>query len=122
MSLRRSLGVLAACLVLVLAHVALVRLMAEGGVAHVLLGAGNAMPPLGAALLAVTHVVVRLLAVVVVPGAALAAVASIAAHTLVGPVAVAAPSEPQRGGGSRSGAGSSVAGATGTSIGGRGTK
>jgi len=109
MSLRRSVGVLAACLALGLVHLAIVRAMAEGGVAHVLLGAGNAMPPLGAALLAVVHVVVRLAVVVVAPGAALAAVASLVAHGLVGA-------------GSSSGAGTSVAGGAGTTIGGRGTK
>lgn len=69
---------LASLIVLVAQHV-LVRAMAHGHVAHVLLGAGNAPPPADAAALAVGLVVVRLLAVLLVPGLLLAAAAEIAA-------------------------------------------
>jgi hypothetical protein len=77
--------VLLVALAVVVVHVLLVRAMAHGHVAHVLLGSGNAAPPVGAALLAVSLVVIRLLAVVVAPGALLAALASLVAHALVGP-------------------------------------
>lgn len=66
-------------------HAVLVRVMAHGHVAHVLLGASSAAPPLGAASLAVALVVVRLVAMVLVPGILLAAAAQIVAHVLVGP-------------------------------------
>jgi hypothetical protein len=84
-TLRRAIVVAVLALVTLVLHLVLVRAMAHGHVAHVLLGAGNAAPPLGAAGLAVTLVVVRLGAVVVVPGALLAAAASLVAHVLVGP-------------------------------------
>ncbi len=63
----------------------LVRAMAHGHVAHVLLGAGNAPPPAGAAALAIGLVIVRLLAVMLVPGFLLAAAAEVFAYLLVGP-------------------------------------
>ena len=85
MSRRRAVVVIALSLVTLLVHVVLVRLMAHGHVAHVLLGAGNAAPPIGAALLAISLVLVRLAAVVLVPGALLAAAASLLAHVLLGP-------------------------------------
>lgn len=103
-------------LITLIVHVLLVRLMAHGHVAHVLLGAGNAAPPVGAALLAISLVLVRLAAVVLVPGLLLASIVSLLAQWL--------------GTGTSSGAGSSelagsgaapVAG-TGASIDGRGTK
>jgi hypothetical protein len=75
---------LVALAVLVL-HAFLVRAMAHGHVAHVLLGSGNAAPPLGAALLAVSLVVARVAAVVLVPGALLASLASLVAHVVLGP-------------------------------------
>lgn len=71
-----------ACLVL---HHVLLRAMAHGHVAHVLLGAGNAPPPASAAAVAISLVVVRFLTVIVVPGLLLAAAAEIAAYVLVGP-------------------------------------
>lgn len=85
MNRRSSLRLVFVALVFVVLHALLVRWMAHGHVAHVLLGAGNAAPPLGAALLAVALVVVRVVAVVVVPGALLAALASLIAHVLLGP-------------------------------------
>ena len=114
MSPRRAVLTIVTALATLLGHLLLVRAMAHGHVAHVLLGAGNATPPLGAALLAVALVLVRLAAVVLVPGLLLASVVSLLAHWL--------------GTGTTSGAGSSElagsGGATGTgaSIDGRGTK
>jgi len=87
MSRRRAVIVGAAALVLLLLHVVLVRAMAHGHVAHVLLGSGNAAPPIGAAVLAVSLVAVRFLALVVAPGALLASLVSLVAHALVGPKA-----------------------------------
>jgi hypothetical protein len=84
-SRRRAVAVLGLVVVTLLAHEALVRAMAHGHVAHVLLGSGNASPPLGAAAMAVSLVVVRLLAIVVAPGAVLAALVSLLAHRLAGP-------------------------------------
>ena len=55
MTLRRSIVVLASSASIALVHLVLVRAMAEGHVAHVLLGAGNGPPPVGAALLAVLY-------------------------------------------------------------------
>ncbi|MBX3261917.1 MAG: hypothetical protein KIS78_34330 [Labilithrix sp.] len=66
-------------------HHVLLRAMAHGHVAHVLLGAGNAAPPAGAAALAIALVVVRFVLVMLVPGFLLAAAAEIAAYLLVGP-------------------------------------
>jgi hypothetical protein len=66
-------------------HWVLVRAMAHGHVAHVLLGSGNAPPPAGAAALAISLVVVRFVAVMLVPGLLLAAAAEIIAYLLVGP-------------------------------------
>lgn len=129
MTLRRSVIVLVGSAVLALLHVVLVRAMAEGHVAHVLLGAGNGAPPLGAALLAILLVVVRFLTIVVVPGAALAAVASIAAHLFVGPArrgegrqgAIDEASKESSGKSSSDGAGLSVSAGAGTTMGGRAT-
>lgn len=71
-----------ACLVL---HHVLLRAMAHGHVAHVLLGAGNTPPPASAAAVAIALLVVRFLTVIVVPGLLLAAAAEVAAYLLVGP-------------------------------------
>jgi hypothetical protein len=87
-SRRHALVVLGLVVVTLLAHEALVRAMAHGHVAHVLLGSGNTSPPLGAAAMAVSLIVVRLLAIVVAPGAVLAALVSLLAHRLAGPPAV----------------------------------
>lgn len=120
MKRRRALVVAALSVVVLVIHLVLVRAMAHGHVAHVLLGAGNAAPPLGAAALAVSLVVVRLVALVLAPGLLLASVASLVAHVLVGP-----PPPPPRGGGDHSGtssgAGTSLADGTGISIEGRAT-
>ncbi len=127
MTLRRSVTVLVVSAALALIHLLLVRAMAEGHVAHVLLGAGNGVPPIGAALLAVVLVIVRFLAVVVAPGAALAALASIAAHYFVGPLDGSAQGVggPASSGGSdknsSDGAARSVSTGAGTSIDGRAT-
>lgn len=85
MSRRRAIVVAGLALATIVLHLVLVRAMAHGHIAHVLLGSGNAAPPLGAALLAVSLVVVRFVAIVVTPGALLAAGASLLAHTLMGP-------------------------------------
>lgn len=129
MTLRRSVLVLVGSAVIALLHVVLVRAMAEGHVAHVLLGAGNGAPPLGAALLAILLVVVRFLTIVVVPGAALAAVASIAAHLFVGPArrsdvrqgGIDEASKDSSGKNSSDGAGLSVSVGAGTTMDGRAT-
>lgn len=122
MTRRRAIVVAVLALLTVGLHAILVRSMAHGHVAHVLLGSGNAAPPLGAALLAVSLVLVRFGAVVVSPGALLAAGASLLAHVLVGP--------PRGGGdpdvraqrdGAPDGAGTSEGAASGTSSG-TGTK
>ncbi len=115
MSPRRALVVLAGSLVTLLGHLVLVRLMAHGHVAHVLLGSGNGAPPISAALLAVTLVLLRFAAVVLVPGAILAALASLLAEL----------QSPGTGITSGTGTSSGVAGSgagTGASIEGRGTK
>ena len=105
MSRRRAIIVLALAIATMLIHALLVRLMAHGHVAHVLLGSGNAAPPVGAALLALALVVVRFAAIVVGPGAVLASVTSLVAHALVGPK------------GSGGGYGDDAAGGTGTNSG-----
>jgi hypothetical protein len=118
MKRRRALVVAALSVVVLVIHLVLVRAMAHGHVAHVLLGAGNAAPPLGAAALAVSLVVVRLVALVLAPGLLLASVASLLAHVLVG------PPRPRGGGdhsGTSSGAGTSLAEGAGISIEGRAT-
>ena len=131
MSRRRAFIVVGLSLAVIVVHFVLVRLMAHGHVAHVLLGSGNAAPPLGAALLAVTLVLARLGAIVVAPGALLASAASLVAH------AVAGPKDGYRDGGGAgdgsgtssgtgmksapSGSGSAVAEGTGLSIEGRAT-
>jgi hypothetical protein len=117
-SRRRALHVIAVASAIVAVHLVLVRAMAHGHVAHVLLGAGNAAPPAGAALLALSLVLVRFAAMVLVPGAVLAATASLIAQLV----------RAQRPGtGTSSGAGTSSddagsANGAGASIDGRGTK
>jgi hypothetical protein len=97
MTRRRAIVVAALAFVTLALHVVLVRAMAHGHVAHVLLGSGNSSPPIGPAALAISLVVVRVCAVVVSPGALLAAAASLLAHAIVGP--------PRGGSGQRSGTG-----------------
>lgn len=82
---KRPLAFLAISFASLLLHHVLLRAMAHGHVAHVLLGAGNAPPPASAAAVAISLVVIRFLTVVVVPGLLLAAAAEIAAYLLVGP-------------------------------------
>ena len=106
--------------ILIVAHAVLVRAMAHGHVAHVLLGSGNASPPIGAALLAIALVLVRLITILGVPGLLFAAVADVLAYVLVGP-----PKKENQGTVSSGGAGSSpeiAEEATGTSIGTRGVE
>ncbi len=118
MNRRRALITLALSVLTLVLDLVLVRAMAHGHVAHVLLGSGNAAPPLGAAALAIALVLVRLGAVVLAPGLLLASLVSLLAHVLVGP---------QGGGGGHrgtsmsSGAGSSADGGAGMSIEGRAT-
>ncbi len=90
---RRSIGILCASLAVLALHELLVRAMAHGHVAHVLLGAGSSPPPLAAALLAIALVVVRLLAIVVVPGALLMAAVGFAAHHLSGSYSIGTSDE-----------------------------
>ena len=85
MSRRRAIVVAVLALATLVLHLVLVRAMAHGHVAHVLLGSGNTAPPIGAALLAVSLVLVRFVAIVIAPGALLAAGASLAAHAIMGP-------------------------------------
>jgi hypothetical protein len=84
-SRRRAIIVAAASLATLVLHLLLVRAMAHGHVAHVLLGSGSALPPIGAALLATALVLVRFAAIVIAPGALLASAASLLAHAVMGP-------------------------------------
>jgi hypothetical protein len=84
-SRRRAVIVGLLAIATMLLHALLVRIMAHGHIAHVLLGSGNQTPPIGAALLAIALVVGRFAAVVVGPGVLLASLTSIVAHALVGP-------------------------------------
>ncbi len=112
MNKRRALTVIAVSIGAILIDLVLVRLMAHGHVAHVLLGAGSSAPPIGPALLAIALVIARLAAIVIAPGALLAALASLVAHVAVGPEAG------DGGGGAvvvdQRGAGSSISSGTGT--------
>lgn len=121
MNRRRALVTLALSLVTLVLHVVLVRVMAHGHIAHVLLGSGNAAPPLGAAVLAISLVLVRLGAVVVAPGLLLASLVSLAAHALVGPPRAGGTHGDGAAVGKSSGAGSSVEDGTGMSMEGRAT-
>ncbi|MDB4938369.1 MAG: hypothetical protein JWP87_5341 [Labilithrix sp.] len=114
MSVRRATTVAVLAIAVCIAHVLLVRAMAHGHVAHVLLGSGNTRPPIGAALLAISLVVVRVVAVVIAPGALLASLVSFVAHVLVGP---------PRSGGQREGAvsGTGTSSGTGTKPEGKGS-
>lgn len=85
MSRLRAINVGVLALAVMVIHLVLLRLMAHGHVAHVLLGSGNALPPIGAALLALSLVVARFVAIVIAPGAVLASLTSLVAHALVGP-------------------------------------
>lgn len=107
MSRRRAIVVAALALGVVLLHLVLVRLMAHGHVAHVLLGAGNSVPPIGAAGLAIGLVMARFAAIVIAPGALMASGVSLLAHAVVGP-------KGEDGGGYRGGGGG---GGSGTSSG-----
>jgi len=122
MTQRRAIVVALLAVVSLVLHAVLVRAMAHGHVAHVLLGAGNAAPPLGAAVLAVSLVVMRFGAVVVAPGALLAAAASLVAHALVGPPRGGASGAPDQRGGAPEAApdaeGSGTSSGTGTKPGG----
>lgn len=118
MSKRRSVVLLVLSAIVLVAHEIVLVVASEAHVAHQLLGAGNnGSPPIGAAALAVALLVLRLVAIVLVPGAVLASLASVFAHIAIGPI------DRQResaGKGTSSGAGTSVAEGTGTSIEARG--
>jgi hypothetical protein len=79
-SVRRSTVVLGGGLVLLALHELVLAIAAHARVAHALLGAGNGPPPVGPAALAIALVVIRLAAIVLLPGAVLAALASLVAH------------------------------------------
>lgn len=70
-----------------LLHHVVVRVMAHGHIAHLLLlSSGTATPPPRAAAVAVGLVIGRFVSVMLVPGLLLAATAELAAYLLVGPV------------------------------------
>lgn len=66
-------------------HHVLLRAMAHGHTAHVLLAAGSTVPPAGASTLAAALVLTRFVTVMLAPGLLLAAAAEIVAYLLVGP-------------------------------------
>lgn len=68
--------------ILLIAYLVLVRVMAHGHIAHVLLGGGASA---GTTAIAVSLVVVRFITVILVPGLMLAAFAELLAYVLVGP-------------------------------------
>jgi hypothetical protein len=68
--------------VLLISYLVLVRVMAHGKIAHVLLGGGASS---GDTAIAITLVIVRFVTVVLVPGLVLASFAELAAYVLVGP-------------------------------------
>jgi len=92
---RRPLVLAIVSAVLLVAYFILVRAMAHGHVAHVLLGAGNGSIPTGAAALAIGLVVVRFVLVIFAPGLVLAAVAELTAYVLVGPRRETEEDEPE---------------------------
>jgi hypothetical protein len=79
--MKASLRLFVGSVLVLVVHEVLVRMMANGHVAHALLASS---PSIGAALLAVALVVVRFCAVVLVPGALATAVVLAVAHYLVG--------------------------------------
>ena len=83
--LRRPIALVALSLGCLVLHSLLLRAAAHGHVAHVLLGAGNSAPAPGSAAIAISLLVVRFVAYVVVPGMLLAAAAEVIAYLLVGP-------------------------------------
>lgn len=68
--------------ILLVSYLVLVRVMAHGQIAHVLLGGGASS---GDTAIAVMLVIVRFVTVVLVPGLMLASFAELAAYVLVGP-------------------------------------
>jgi hypothetical protein len=83
--LRRPLVLFAISMTCLALHHHLLRSMAHGHVAHVLLGTGHNAPPAGPATLAIALVVVRFISYLFVPGLMLAAAAEVVAYLLVGP-------------------------------------
>lgn len=79
---RRPIVLAAVSTALLLCYLVLVRLMAHGQIAHVLLGGGASSTDTA---IAVMLVVVRFVTVVLVPGLMLASFAELAAYVLVGP-------------------------------------
>lgn len=79
---RRPVFLAALSAALLVSYLVLVRVMAHGQIAHVLLGGGASTSDVA---LAVTLVVVRFVTVVLVPGLVLASFAELAAYVLVGP-------------------------------------
>jgi hypothetical protein len=82
---RRPVALTIVSVVCLVVHHVLLRAMAHGHVAHVLLGAGNAAPPAFPAALAIALVLTRFVTVMLVPGFLLAAAAEAIAYVLVGP-------------------------------------
>jgi len=117
-SKRRALHVIAFAFAAVLLDLVLVRAMAHGHVAHVLLGAGSSAPPIGPALLAIALVVARFAAVVIAPGALLASAASLLAHVLIGPKGGSGDRDQRGAAASASAGGTSTISGTGTKSGG----
>jgi hypothetical protein len=83
--LTRPIALAAISIVCLATQHVLLREMAYGHTAHVLLGAGHQAPPTRAAALAIALVIARLASYVLVPGLTLAAAAELAAWILVGP-------------------------------------
>lgn len=79
---RRPVLLASVSIVLLASYFVLIRAMAHGDVAHVLLGGAA---PTWAIALAITLVVVRFVTVILVPGLMLASFAELAAYVLVGP-------------------------------------
>jgi hypothetical protein len=75
------------CVCLLVHHI-IVRVMAHGDVAPLLLSGAHTPPPARAAALTLTLVMSRFVSVLLVPGLLLAATAELAAYLLVGPTRV----------------------------------
>ena len=75
-------------------HYVLLRAMAHGHIADLLLSTSNGTPPAGATALALGLVVVRFVSVMLVPGFLLAAAAEVTAYVLVGPKRDGDPDDP----------------------------
>ena len=78
--MKRALLLMGVCVGSFVLEPLLVHAMAHGHVAHVLLGSGATMPPVGPAAIAIALVGVRLFAIVLAPGLLLGALVILAAN------------------------------------------